>query len=303
VPRPRRIRLSAVLCLVLGAVCSAPAAALPPGRSGSYGGGAVRDYLQFVSLRVAPGGGLTAHTTLVTRCAPRFGDQLTESISVKGVRLDERGRYSARSSFSDAVDPGVRLTGGMVAEGTVSFSARVLAGGLARGTVRVRTTYRESEGGPEVSSCDTGSIRWAARRPPPDAGAGRLRLQPGTHRGTTTGGEPILVRVTDRGRVVRRAGLTARVDCPSAVGLPLDIVAQRVRVRRGRFGAAGDFAREFTDSGGTQLVERYAWELRGRFGSRGARGTFELDGVVRRKGDDRRVDACGTGKIAWRAAR
>ena len=301
--RQRRIRLSAALCLVAGAVGAAPAGALPPGRSGSYGGGAVRDYLQFVSLSVAPGGGLTAHATLVTRCAPRFGDQLTESISVKGVRLDARGRYSARTSFTDDVDPGVPLTGGMVAEGTIAFSARVLAGGVARGTVRVRTTYRRSAGGPVVSSCDTGAIGWAARRPPPDAGAGRLRPQPGVHRGTTAAGEPLLMRVADRGRVVRRAGLTVRVDCPSAVGLPLDVVAQRVRVRRGRFGASGGFQRQFTDSGGRQLVERYTWELHGRFGTRGARGNFKLDGVVRRRDDGGRVGACGTGKIAWRATR
>jgi hypothetical protein len=286
-----------------GVVAAGPAAALPPGRSGAYGGGAVRDYMQFVSLRVTPEGGLTAHGTLVTSCTPRFGDRLTETISVSDARLDAGGRYSARSSFTDDVDPGVPVTGGMVAEGTIDFSARVLAGGVARGTVRVRTTYRRSAGGAAVARCDTGVLRWAARRPAPDAGLGRFRLQPGTHRGTTDGDDPFLMRVTDRGRVVQRAGLTVQVDCPSAVGLPLDVVAQRVRVRRGRFGAAGRFERDFTDSRGTRLVERYRWELRGRFGGRGARGSFTLDGVVRRRGDGRRVDACGTGKLAWRASR
>ena len=185
--------------------------------------------MQFVSLRVLPAGTLTAHATLVTKCSPRFGDQLTESISVRDVRLDSAGRYGATSSFSDRADPGVPLTGGMFVEGTITFSARVLAGGLARGTARVRTTYSRTEGGPVVSRCDTGRIAWSALRPPGDTGTGRGTLQPGTHRGTTDQDEPFLMRVTDRGRLVRRAGVTARVDCPSAIGLPLDVVAQRVR--------------------------------------------------------------------------
>jgi hypothetical protein len=268
-----------------------------------YGGGAASDYLQFVSLRVMPGGNFNAHATLVTRCSPLFGDQLTESITVRNVHLNAAGGYSATSNFTDSVDPGVPLTGGMHAEGTISFSARVLAGGLARGTVRVQTAYSRSAGGAVVSRCDTGSILWTARRPPADAGTGRRTLQPGTHRGATEQDEPFLMRVTGRGRLVRRAGLTVRVDCGSAIGLPLDVVAQRVRVRRGRFGAAGDFTRPYTDPDGGQVVEHYRWELRGRFGRRGARGTFEMTGVVRRRSDGERVGSCATGELAWTAAR
>jgi hypothetical protein len=301
--RAPRLASATALLLVLTVLPAAPAAALPPGRSGQYGGGAVRDYLQFVSLRVLPGGALTAHATLVTKCAPRFGDQLTESISVRVARLDDAGRYSATTKFSDRVDPGVPVTGGMVAEGTISFSARVMAGGVARGTVRVRTGYSRSEGGPKVSSCDTGSIGWTARRPAPDAGGGPSRLQPGTHRGTTSQDEPFLMRVTDDGRLVRRAGLTVQVDCGSALGLPLDVVAQRVRVRRGRFGAAGGFTRPYTDPDGRRVVERYSWELRGRFGRRGARGTFEMTGVVRRRSEGKKVGSCSTGTVDWRAGR
>ena len=303
-PRARRIvPAAAPLALVLSGLLPAPASAVAPGRSGLYGGGAVRDYMHFVSLRVQPGGAFTAHATLVTKCTPRFGDQLTESVAVRDVHLDATGRYSATTSFADRVDPGVPLTGGMLADGTISFAVRVMAGGLARGTVRVRTNYSPNEDGPLVSRCDTGQIPWTARRPAADAGSGRSMLQPGTHRGTTDQDEPFLMRVTDRGRLVRRAGLTVRVDCRSAVGLPLDVVAQRVRVRRGGFGAAGGFSRPYTDPNGRRVVERYRWQLRGRFGSRGSRGTFELTGVVRRRRDGRRVGSCATGEIAWRAAR
>jgi hypothetical protein len=278
-------------------------AALPPGRSGFYGGGAVGAYLQFVSLRVKPGGALAAHATLVTQCAPRFGDKLTENFSLAGARLDDTGRYRASTPFTHDVDPGVPGIGGLRANGTTTFSARVLAGGRARGVIRVLTTYVDPATGAEVSRCDTGRIAWRARRPPGAAGAGTPALQPGTHRGKTDRGEPFLMRVTRRGKLVRRAGLTVRVDCPSAAGLPLDVVAHRARVRRGRFAVAGDFTRPFALPDGTELVESYTWELRGRFGRSGARGTFQLHGVVRRQSDGGQTGTCESGIVSWRAAR
>jgi hypothetical protein len=97
--------------------------------------------------------------------------------------------------------------------------------------------------------------------------------------------------------------MTARVTCPSAVGVPLDLVAHRVRVRRGRFGAKDKFTRPFTTSDGVPVVESYSWELRGRFGQIGARGTFELHGVVRRRSDGKEVGSCDSGTVRWRALR
>ena len=299
----RRIGLSAALAAVLLAVSAAPSPALAAGRSGFYGGGAVRDFLQFVSLQVAPGGRLSAHATLVTMCAPRFGDKLTETVYVRNGRLSAAGAYSDTTSFSDEIEPGVSLVGGLRAQGTVSFSARVLAGGVARGAVRVRSTYTDPNTGAEVARCDTGRIPWQARRPAPDAGTGRTVRQPGTSRGITGQEEPFLMRVARDGRLVRRAGMTVRVGCPSGRGLPLDVVAHRVRIRGGRFGAAGDFTRPFTYPDGDQVVERYTWEFRGHFARRGARGSFELHGTVHRRSDGAHVGSCDTGAIAWRAAR
>jgi hypothetical protein len=305
VSRARRIGLRTALAaaaLASGAAAIAPAAyALPPGRSGLYGGGAVLDYLEFVSLRVTPDGRLSAHTTLVTKCAPRFGDALTESVSVRSAKLSDDGRYSATTSFTDDLEPGVPTVGGLRAEGTIEFSARILPGGLARGSVRVRSTYSDPATGAELSRCDTGGIRWEARRPAPDAGRGSPEPRPRTYRGTTSQDEPFLMRVTRAGRLMRRAGLTVRVGCPSGIGLPLDVVAHRVRIRRGRFGATDDFERPFAYSGGEQVVERYSWKLRGRFGRSGARGTFELHGVVRRKSDGESIGSCDAA-VAWRAA-
>jgi hypothetical protein len=280
-----------------------PAAALEPGRSGLYGGGAVRDYLQFVSVRVAPGGGFRAHATLVTRCAPRFGEALTESVSIPRGRLSGRGDYRATTTFSDRLEPGVPDVGGLRAEGTIDFSVRILAGGLARGVVRVRTTYTDPDDGAELARCDTGRVAWSARRPRPDAGFGAPRLRAGIQRGTTSQDEPFLMRLTRRGRLVHRAGMTVEVSCPSGIGLPLDVVAHRVPVRRGRFGAGGEFRRPFTYPDGTKVVENYAWTLRGRFGSRGAAGELRLRGVVRSAASGERIGFCDTGRVPWRAGR
>jgi hypothetical protein len=271
--------------------------------AGLYGGGAVGDYLQFVSVRAQSGGRFSAHATLVTRCAPRFGDTLTESVRIRAARLDANGRYSATTRFSDELDPGVPLVGGLRAEGTIAFSVRTLRDGLGRGAVRVRSTYTDPATGAEVASCDTGRIRWSARRPARDAGAGRPAPRSGTQRGTTDQAEPFLMRITRRGRRVERAGMTVRIGCPSAIGLPLDVVAHRVRIRKGRFGAADAFTRPFTYPDGTKVTERYAWQLRGRFGRSGARGSFEMHGEVRRDGDGATVDSCDTGPVAWRSSR
>jgi len=296
--------LSALIAAAAAVACAAAparAGALEPGRAGLYGGGAVRDYLHFVSLRVMPDGHFRAHATLVTKCAPRFGDSLTESVSLPDARLSGSGAYSATTSFSDELEPGVPAVGGLRAEGTITFSVSVLPGGLARGLVRVRTTYTDPATGAELSRCDTGAIGWAARRPGPAAGAGRAAPRTGTQRGTTEQDEPFLMRVTRRGGLVRRAGMTVRIGCPSGIGLALDVVAHRVRVRHGRFGATDDFERLFTYPDGTEVVERYSWKLRGRFGRRGARGSFEMHGVVRRRSNGEQVGSCDTGTVGWRS--
>jgi len=303
--RMRGRRATALFAALAAAACASagPAASAPAGRTGLYGGGAVGDYLQFVSVRVLPGGRFSAHATLVTKCAPRFGDTLTESVSVRAARLSSDGAYSATTSFSDELEPGLPDVGGLRAEGTIAFSVRVLKGGIARGVVRVRSTYTDPATGAEVTRCDTGRIRWSARRPPGSAGAGKPARRGGTQRGTTDQAEPFLMRVTRKGGFVQRAGMTVRIGCPSGLGLPLDVVAHRVRVRRGRFGATDDFKRLFTYPDGTRVAEHYSWELRGRLGRGGARGSFQMHGVVRRESDGETVDSCDTGPVAWRAAR
>jgi hypothetical protein len=299
----RSVGLACATAAVLAAALPAPAAAIPPGRAGLYGGGLVRDYMHFVSVRVQRDGRASTRALLVTNCSPRFGDALTESLFEPNQELSPRGRRSATYSFSDLVDPGVATVGGLRADGTVASSVEVRRAGVARGVLRVRTTYSDPNTGKELTRCDTGRVPWAARRPPADAGSGHARVRPGTLRGTTSQDQAFLMRVTDRGRLVRRAGLSVRASCPSAVGLALDVVAHRVEVERGRFGARDRFRRSFTMPDGTELVESYSWTLRGRFGEVGARGGFRMRGTVRRRSDGERTGFCDTGRIAWRAVR
>lgn len=273
-------------------------------RAGLYGGGAVRDFMQFVSLRVKPGGErFRARATLVTECAPRFGDTLTESVFISRGPLSERGRYKGTTQFTDEVDPGVPGIGGLRAQGRIELEIRSVRRPLASGTIRVRTVYRDpNDGGEVVSRCDTGLIPWVARVPSRDAGRGATRRQPGEHHGLTAQGQPFLMDVAGRGRLVRRAGMTATVSCPSALGNALDVVAHGLRVgKRGRFGATGSFRRSFTRSDGTEVEEDYTWRLRGRFGRSGAAGTFRLRGVVRKTLGGEQVGRCDTGRKAWRA--
>jgi hypothetical protein len=251
---------------------------------GVYGGGALRDHVHFVSFRLSRSRrSFDAHATLVTSCAPRFRDGLTEAIAIEGGSLSGGGRYSGSTPFADLVDAGVPDIGGLRAEGTADLSLHVRAGGTATGTARVRTVYRDPATGAEVSRCDTGAIRWVARVPMRRAGRGRPRPQPGVHFGTTAQGAPFLMKVARRGRSIQRAGMTFTVSCPSANRLPLEIVAQRLPVSaEGRFQEAGTFERSFTLADGTPVRESYAWALSGRLGVEGAAGSFRVSGVVRR---------------------
>jgi hypothetical protein len=100
--------------------------------------------------------------------------------------------------------------------------------------------------------------------------------------------------------------MTFRVRCESAVGLPLDVVAVDMPiVRGGRFGARGTFARLYRSTTNGAVREDYRWSLRGRFGRRGATGTWRVTGVARQLSGNRVVGGCDTGRrtSAWTAVR
>jgi hypothetical protein len=175
--RRRLARALALRGMAATVVCAAAlpaptAAAIPPGRAGLYGGGAVRDYMHFVSLRVQRDGRFSSQATLVTKCTPRFGDTLTESVSVRDQRLSSTGRFSATTTFSDVIAPGIPSVGGLRAEGTIASSIEVRRGGVARGVVRVMTTYSDPAPARSWRAATPGAFsgRHAGRPPTPPPG-------------------------------------------------------------------------------------------------------------------------------------
>jgi hypothetical protein len=308
---PRCLTIAAALavtaCVPGEAAATARTDAAGVGRvPGLYGGGALlRDFVHFVSLRVGRDGrSFDARATLVTSCAPRFGDGLTESIEVDDGSLAAGGRYRASTPFDDGVAPGVPGIGGLRAVGAADLTVQVRSGGTASGTARVRTVYSDPATGAEVSRCDTGVIPWVTRVPARGGERGRSRPRPGVLLGTTAQDAPFLMKVARRGRAIQRAGMTFTASCPSTNGLPLELVAQGVRIsENGRFEETGSFERGFTLADGTAVREAYTWVLRGRFGGEGAAGSFRVSGVVRLASDDTKVGGCDTGRNPWRASR
>jgi len=273
-------------------------------RGGLYAGGAFDRFVQFVAVDFDPGGGSTEErATLLATCdgPVRF---VLDNVSL--IRLTaRRGRFSGSLPVTERrIPPGLPGLGGLTRTGTVDFGTRVTAGGRAGGTIRSRFTLRD-DAGVVFAACDTGTVRWSGHISSPAAGRGRPRPRRGGYYGTTAQRQPFLLQVIDGGRMVRPAGMSFKAGCPSLVAGPLDLAAT-VRMpifRGGRFGADGTFRRPFASERFGPTTESYRWRLRGRFGARGAAGTWRVDGVARRDSDGKRIDTCTTGRNRWHALR
>jgi hypothetical protein len=272
-------------------------------RAGLHGGGHFGRFVHFVSVRLDRSRtSFTAAAALVTDCSPGLGGNLLETLTVDPTPLGSGGRFAGDATFTESLPSGIPGIGGLVRTVTVDFTIQIEARGRAAGAARVRASYRSAQTGAAAGSCDTGTIPWRARIAPAHAGRGRSRPAAGAeYLGTTRQAQPFLLRSSIDGRSVARAGMTFLVRCPSALGGPLDVVAGEMPVLRGgRFGASGSFRRDFTLPDGARVLELYRWRLRGRFGSRGASGTWRVSATVRRPNGER-VSSCSTGANRWRA--
>lgn len=295
------------------ALCVALAAAQPAsagtGATGAqlvptvYGGGAFGRYVQFVSVRLDPSGARADQfATLTTRCG-RFGAPLFDNVRLTNLPV-AGGRFAGLSRFSETIPVGIPKIGGLARTGTITARSRLGSRGRVTGVIRVQFTLIDPASGDRRASCDTGAIRWTGRVPPARAGRGRPRAPRATsYRGLTVQEQPFVLRTARRGHSVDRAGMTMVVACPSTQGRPLDLVASRMRISHGRFGARRGFRRSFTSPLFGPVRESYSWRLRGRFGSRGAAGTWRVRGVVRRVADNLRVGQCDTGPNRWSGGR
>ena len=301
-------RLLVTASALVVALAAAPAADASPGSRAQliptlYGGGAFGRYVQFVSVRLDPSGARADQfATLTTRCG-RFRAPLFDNVRLTNLRVTN-GRFSGLSKFSESVPAGIPEIGGLARTGTIGATSRLGTDGRASGIIRVRFTLLDPRSGAQRASCDTRSVRWSARIPTAGAGAGKPRARRGSsYRGLTAQGQPLLLRTARRRRAVDRAGMTFVVACESTQGRPLDLVAVRMRIRRGRFGTRRTFKRDYVSPRFGPVRETYSWRLRGRFGSRGVAGTWRVRGVVRRTADQLKVGDCDTGPNRWNAVR
>ena len=273
-------------------------------RRGLYAGGAFDRFVQFVSVDFDPRSGRAEErASLLATCDGPVRSVLD---NVRLIRLTaQSGRFSGSLPVAQRrIPPGLPGLGGLTRTGTVDFDTQVQAGGRAVGTIRSRFTLRD-DSGTVFAACETGTVRWSGRIAPPAAKRGRPRPRRGGYYGRTAQRQPFLLQVLAGGRAVRPAGMTFEAGCPSLAAGPLDLAAT-VRMPifgRGRFGADGSFRRNFTSQRFGPITESYRWRLRGRFGARGAAGTWRVDGVARRDSDGKRVDTCTTGRNGWRALR
>ena len=159
----------------------------------------------------------------------------------------------------------------------------------ASGTLRAVVKIVDKATGTDITSCQTGTIRWAATRAPGIV-----------YGGTTSQDEPVVVRLNARRKLVTDLLTTWRAPCTPSEGyfrVPDHIVVPFVVASTGRFGAP--FSRQWaTDAGGTM---RHDVTLAGRMTKKAAKGTLQVK-VSETDANGAATDNCDTGGITWKAA-
>jgi hypothetical protein len=279
---------------------------------GTYGGGAFGRYVSFATVRVDRARRrASALGLLVYDCG--FRTPLTDTIRLNATEIMGNSVQGA-SLFTDDIPSGLPEIGGLRRRGVLAVTVRLHASGVATGRMRTASVFEDPRTGQPVNdprtgrqrACDSGSVRFRARIPSRAAARGRPRpARRGSYFGTSRQRQPVLLKVSRTGRRVERAGMTFRVRCESALGLPLDVVALDMPiVRGGRFGNRGTFVRLYRSSTNGAVREDYRWTLRGRFGRRGATGTWRVTGTARLLSNNRRVGSCDTGRRStWTVVR
>lgn len=273
-------------------------------RPGLYGGGQLGRSGQFVKVRLNRGRLEAAQrATLTSRCRG-FGAPLVENIRITPIEVAEDGEYVIESEFNELIPPQVPRIGGLERTGLLTGRTRIGRRGAAAGTIRSRFVLRDPVTDRVRARCGTGLVRFGARIPGRGAGRGQARPRRGdSYFGLTGQRQPFLLRVARGGGAVASAGMAYRVGCGSALGRPLQITAQRIRIRGGRFERRGRFVREYGTPGVLVVRESYRWRLVGRFGADGAAGFWRVIGVARRTDTGERLESCDTKRNRWRARR
>jgi hypothetical protein len=142
--------------------------------------------------------------------------------------------------------------------------------------------------GADITSCQTGNLLWSASRAP-----GLI------YGGTTSQGEPVVVRLNTRRKQVSDFLTTWNASCMPSQGF------FRVPDRFTRFAvkSTGRFGNPFTDDvamdAGGKVHFDYA--LAGRVTKTTAKGTLQVK-VSETDANGAATDSCDTGGVTWKAA-
>jgi hypothetical protein len=283
-----RLAAGAAATLALGAAPPAVAASGP-----IYGGHTAQDAP--IALRVGAGGRalkqLLVHIQtscddgrgLVWSGAASFAAFKPPTIETgenvfSPARLSRRGVFRATGQARDTY--GDKL-------GTATQTIRgTLRRGVAHGTISATIDLVDPATGAKVTSCRSGTQRWAARSAP-----GR------TFAGLTSNGRPIVVERSRDGRMIDSLWVSWLAPCQGGGAWAVGEELLRFPVSR-----TGRFGEPFSDDvkppdGGTRA---FAYRLRGLAGATRVSGTFRVE-VTDKDTAGATTDSCDTTLLSWSA--
>jgi hypothetical protein len=161
-----------------------------------------------------------------------------------------------------------------------------LKGTRASGTLSAVVKIADKATGADITSCQTGTRRWAASRAPGIV-----------YGGVTSQNEPMVVRLNARRQRVNDVITTWVAPCTQGFfRVPEHFVNFAVK-STGRFG--NPFSADFPmDAGGNR---RYAYSITGRVTKAAAKGTLQVK-VSETDANGATTDGCDTGGVTWKAA-
>jgi hypothetical protein len=284
------IRLAAAVAAILTLAAAPPAVAAS---APIYGGHTAQDAP--IALRVGAGG--RALTQLLVHIRSTCDDghgviwsgaasfaafkppTIDEGENVfSPARISRRGGFRATGQASDMY--GDKL-------GTTTETIRgTVRGGVAHGTISATVEVVDPATGAKVTSCRSGTQRWAARSAP-----GR------SFAGLTSDGRPIVVERSRDGRMIDSLWVSWLAPCQGEGAWAVGEQLLRFSVSR-----TGRFGEPFTDDvqppeGGTRV---FAYLLRGLARTTRVSGTFRVQ-VTDKDAAGATTDTCDTTLLRWSA--
>lgn len=193
-------------------------------------------------------------------------------------RISRRGAFRATGLATDRYGDKI---------GTVTEKIRgTVRGATAHGTFSATIDIVDPATGAKVTSCRSGTLRWAARSAP-----GR------TYAGLTSNRRPVVVQRSRSGRMIDSVWVGWSAGCQNVGGF--SVGEELVRFPASRTGRFGDgFSDELKlPDGGTRV---FAYRLDGRAGATLASGTFRVE-ITDKDAAGATTDTCDSTQLSWSA--